>query len=121
MDSGMIAEIEYDNNTSVGENGYKIIGRKSWVAYLSAIIAYLIFFTATYILNLYANIHTIAYIILFLLFIYKIAVIRSYKVSVTNEGVWMKFGVFPWTKSGNGIRWNDALIWHSIIQPSSAG
>lgn len=112
--------VDFDNTAhgSSSHIGYKIIGRKSWVSYIGFLFRYaLIFGVLIYIDTsiattpefLWIN-EYIFYVYAFfsVLFIYKLAVLRSYKVSVTDEGVWLHYGILPWAKGGNGLRWNDA-------------
>jgi hypothetical protein len=98
-----------DTDTNVhsteGDAAYKVIGRKSWVAYLGVLLKYGIYIGIFFYVNIHlANrtdliwindyiFHVYAYLGAF--FIYRIAVLRSYKVSVTNEGVWLHYGIFP--------------------------
>lgn len=41
-------------------------------------------------------------------FMYRLAFLRSYKMYLTAEGIWFSYGILPWAKGGNGLRWNDA-------------
>ncbi len=92
--------------------GYRIIGRKSWVSYLSTLIIYGSIFAVIFVIQIYLPVpalyFNIAYGFFGLLFLYRLAVIRSHKIYVTDEGVWYGYGILPWAKGGNGLRWNDA-------------
>lgn len=111
-------DFDTGEHSSMGSVGYKIIGRKSWVAYVNLTIRYAIIFGLIYIVDTMLFIEkdfnhlkeysVYAYAFFAAVFIYRLAVLRSYKISVTNEGVWMNFGIFPWAKGGNGLRWTDA-------------
>ena len=113
--------VDFDTNEhgSMGFVGYKVIGRKSWVAYVGLLIKYTIIFGAIYFLDIFnlslePNFSWIeeyslyAYAFFGVIFVYRIAVLRSYKIFVTNEGIWLTYGILPWAKGGNGLRWNDA-------------
>jgi hypothetical protein len=113
--------VDFDTNehVSMGFVGLKVIGRKSWVAYVGLLIKYTIIFGAIYFLDIFnlslePNFSWIeeyslyAYAFFGVIFVYRIAVLRSYKIFVTNEGIWLTYGILPWAKGGNGLRWNDA-------------
>jgi len=113
-----LVDTDINVHDRVGDAAYKVIGRKSWVAYLGVLIKYGIYIGIFFYVNIHLATRTdfiwindyIFYVYAYLgaFFIYRIAVLRSYKVSVTNEGVWLHYGIFPWAKSGDGLRWNDA-------------
>ena len=113
-----MSDLDFGEQTSIGNIGYKIIGRKSWVAYVGTILRYLITFGVLYFVEkqlvMFPQFFRVNEYILFIygiigvVFLYKIAVLRSNKISVTDEGIWLNSGILPWAKGGNGIRWNDA-------------
>lgn len=39
--------------------------------------------------------------------VYRFAEIRSLKVFVDGEGVWVRSGILPWTKGVYGVKWRD--------------
>ncbi|MFL2841927.1 MAG: hypothetical protein ACJ0BH_04560 [Candidatus Puniceispirillaceae bacterium] len=88
-----------------------IIGRKSWLVYLGTTITYGVIFGVIFgvqqldMVNAPLN---YTYAFFGVLFIYRLAVNRSYKIYVNDEGIWYGAGIFPWAKQGNGIRWGDA-------------
>ena len=113
--------VDFDTNehVSMGFVGLKVIGRKSWVAYVGLLIKYTIIFGAIYFLDIFnlslepnfgwiEEYSLYAYAFFGIIFVYRIAVLRSYKIFVTNEGIWLNYGILPWAKGGNGLRWNDA-------------
>lgn len=53
------------------------------------------------------NVEYSIYAFVILIFLYRWVVLRSYKVSINGEGVWLNYGVFPWAKGGDAIRWKD--------------
>ena len=103
----------------------RVVGRKSWLAYFGALVRYGIIggmlyfsfinyeewnreFLSDYPFQLTQNIFFLLSVVLMALFLYQIAVIRSYKVFVNNAGAWLTGGILPWAKFGNGLRWRDA-------------
>jgi hypothetical protein len=78
-----------------GIDNYNLIYRKSWTAYIVPIILIVIF-----ILPLI----TIPLIIIPLLWILSI---RKYKLYTDENGVWISYGLFPWTKGFSGVKWRD--------------
>jgi len=113
-----MVNIDTNVSGSMGFDGYKVIGRKSWVAYVGLLIRYAIIFGVIYFLvinlstepdfNWVKEYSLYVYAFFGIIFIYRFAVLLSYKVSVTDEGVWLHFGILPWAIGGNGLRWNDA-------------
>ena len=113
-----MVDVDTGEHGSIEIAGYKIIGRKSWVAYVNLIIRYAIFFGLIYFIDvtllleaelMYLKEYSFyAYPFFGVIFTYRLTVLRSYKISVTNEGIWLNYGIFPWAKGGNGLRWNDA-------------
>ena len=78
-----------------------VIARKAWTAYVwptsvtvivSAVMGSFDFFLGT---------------LPVLYFLYSIFMIRSYKLYINNEGVWIYSGIFPWNKGSNGVKWRD--------------
>jgi hypothetical protein len=72
-----------------------LIYRKSWTAYIAPTILIVIF-----ILPLI----TIPLIIIPFLWILSI---RKYKLYTDENGVWISYGLFPWTKGFSGVKWRD--------------
>lgn len=107
-----------NEQVSMGSVGCKVIGRKSWVSYVKLIIKYAIIFGVVYFIDITLSVEPdfsylkeyslYAYCFLGVIFVYRIAVLRSYKVYVTNEGIWLNWGILPWARGSNGLRWNDA-------------
>lgn len=88
-----------------------VIGRKSWVAYLGFILRYIFYFLVLIAID-YADFgidQYVIYLYLFFgaLFIYRMAVIRSFQIYSTNQGIYYQVGILPWAKASNGIRWGD--------------
>jgi hypothetical protein len=101
-------EVNYDN---VDSSNYKVIGRKSWVAYVGDIATYIFFFAIIFIVDQIFDIDntfTIPIFAFFLIFfVFSFMTTRSYKVFYNDEGVWLTYGFLPWARGGNGIRWRD--------------
>ena len=113
-----MVDFDTGEHGSMGLVGYKIIGRKSWVAYFGLFIGYAIIFGLIYFIDItflkeaefehLREYNVYAYTFFVSVFVYRLAVLRSFKISITNEGIWVNYGIFPWAKGGNGLRWNDA-------------
>ena len=100
----------------------RVIGRKSWVSYLGVIVRFAILWACmAFIHSSYASwanvlpnpsatkgVFYLVWLVSVMLFSYRIAVTRSYRVSLRNDGIWLHYGVLPWAKGANGIRWRDA-------------
>ena len=109
-----------DDLVQQGIKSGSIVGRKAWTAYLGLLIKYSIIFSILYFvedylrrenlesINPYLSYFKFAYILFFIFFIYYLAVIRSYRVFYNIEGIWITWGIFPWAKGADGIRWADA-------------
>lgn len=76
-------------------DNYNLVYRKSWSAYIAPTILIVIF-----ILPLV----TIPLIIIPWLWILSI---RKYKLYTDESGVWISYGLFPWTKGFSGVKWRD--------------
>jgi len=90
-----------------------IIGRKGWLEYLYAVIFYcafgfVIYKVSTQFRGINSKYIFYAYAACFSLFVYRLAVLRSYRISINDEGIWLNYGILPWSLFGNGIRWRDA-------------
>lgn len=120
MSKESIEMVDTDINVhgSIGLVGYRVIGRKSWLAYGGLLLRYLLIFSSIYFLDVKLSLEPnfnwvkdyslYVYVYFIMMLFYRIAVLRSYKIAVTNEGIWLSFGIFPWAKGGNGLRWIDA-------------
>ena len=116
-----MADFEASGENTNKNDGYKVIGRKSWVAYIGLFAIYPLLILGVfvvYLLNFAVDssgsrdpititIFFLVIAVLIAIFVYKFAVIRSYQIYVTRHGVWYKYGILPWAKRGNGIRWSD--------------
>jgi hypothetical protein len=112
--------VDFDTNEfgSMGSEGQKVIGKKSWVVYVGLLVRYTIIFSVIYFIDISLSgepyfswikeYFLYAYAFFGIIFVYRFAVLFSYKIYVTNEGVWLSYGILPWAKGGNGLRWNDA-------------
>ena len=106
--------------------GYEIVGRKSWLAYLGASINFVIkggfvgaiVFDAEVqkILDEYnENFVTGGVVILVFIacgYLYRLLVLRSFEVITTEDGVYYSYGILPWAKYRDGIKWNDIDMSH---------
>jgi len=95
-------------------NSENIISTKSWTAYISPIFSFLLLGTLFIGLDNEFNKHQefdlYLYGILFILFVasvYKILIVRSYKLIMNEDGVWVFSGVLPWSKGYSGVKWRD--------------
>lgn len=107
-------------------DGYRFVGKKSWFAYfkmtVNCLLLYVFLFFMTTIISFVMNsedINTGANPSIFpggtwislgvlALYLYEILVLRSYEIFTTKEGIWFKYGILPWSKGSNGVRWEDA-------------
>lgn len=111
-----------DISTTVGEHFCEVVGRKSWLPYFYLIFKYSLIFGVILGIQATATYHDMTieipelteysiyvYIALGCLFIYRLAVLRSFKIYVVQRGVYYEEGIrlFPWWRHGDGIRWRD--------------
>lgn len=99
-----------DNLAGVPD-GSILLCRKSWVAYLRAILR-LFLFTAIAIVGVYFKPEYWHYFLLVLLIPltlvgYEIWLLRSYKLYYDSVGVWLYSGVLPWKRGVSGVKWRD--------------
>ena len=74
---------------------YELSFRKSWTAYIAPSVLVFIF-----VLPLF----TIPLTIIPFIWILSI---RKYKMYTNESGVWISYGLFPWTKGFSGVKWRD--------------
>lgn len=89
-----------------------VVGKKAWDAYLFAtiVLIFILIFNHTFFYIHDAN-RKILYaldIVCVIFYLYRILVLKSYKISLDDDGIWLSYGILPWTMAGNGIRWKDA-------------
>ena len=99
----------------VNENyeGFTVVGRKAWDAYIYCFIFYFFWilvtiFISTKFKKIDSKYFNYVYLVLVTMFVYKLIVLKSYKIFYNSTGVFFSYGVLPWAKFGDGIRWNDA-------------
>ena len=121
-----MSETESDNGhynrASSEENFYEVVGRKSWVPYFFLILKYSLIFALVVGIQsstVYQDITITSpevifytnyvYIAIGVPFLYRFAVLRSFKIYVVQRGVYYEEGIrlFPWWRHGDGIRWKD--------------
>ena len=76
-------------------NDYDLYFRKSWTAYIVPGILFLVFIIPVI---------TIPLVIIPLIWTLSI---RKYKLYTNESGVWISYGLFPWTKGFSGVKWRD--------------
>ncbi|MFZ6721686.1 hypothetical protein [Undibacterium sp. Ji49W] len=84
------------------------LGRKAWTAYVRTVIIALIIllfipaaFAVSWIFGL------VILIISQALAIYRILILRSYKLYCDENGVWLFTGILPWDRGIVGVKWRD--------------
>lgn len=99
------------NVTNDSSYSYKVIGQKSWLAYVGDLLSYFVLFILIILLDFYFNVNikilVCLYALFLIMFVYSFMTTKSYKVAVNDEGVWLSYGILPWSKGGDGIRWRD--------------
>lgn len=96
-------------NAPAARSDVKHIGSKSWTAFIGITLAMLLLFpvlviiawSASWIAGLIVLVISILYVI------YKVLVIRSYRLYHDEVGVWVYSGVLPWKKGVAGVKWRD--------------
>lgn len=78
-----------------------VLSRKSWVAYVVPLSV------ITTLLLIMTSFHLALGIIPMLMGTYTIMMLRSYKLYVDDNGVWVSNGIFPWDKGSYGVKWRD--------------
>jgi hypothetical protein len=97
-----------DSNNASGKPSGKVIGMKSWVAYVHLFFCTLLFLMVGFAICFIQKGIGIAILLLTLAGgVYTCFVIRSYRLVVDRTGVWIFSGVLPWTKGFNGVKWRD--------------
>lgn len=88
-----------------------VIGRMSWVPYVKLTVVTGIVVTLGYWITenypvppLYSG---VSFAILITIYLYRLAVLRSYKLYLDDAGVWVYSGVLPWARGVQGVKWRD--------------
>lgn len=104
--------MEEDNAGSSGPHA-KVVGVKSWVAYLGVVaLAVLLFgvvlpLTFTYG-GAFADIAAGAVMVVSTLVVgYRFMMLRSVQLCHDDVGVWVYSGLLPWKKGVAGVKWRD--------------
>ncbi len=101
--------MEDDNASSNGPHA-KVVGVKSWLAYLGNLLLALVLFgavlplTYTYAGEIPA---AIVLVVSAIIVLYQFLVIRSVQLYYDDVGVWVVSGVLPWDKGISGVKWRD--------------
>lgn len=90
-------------------SGLKILGGKSWTAYLWLILITLFIFlpitvacwSSSWLLGLIVSTLTLTFIT------YHVLLIKSYSIYYDDLGIWVYSGILPWRKGVNGVKWRD--------------
>ena len=92
-----MVDFDTGEHGSMGLVGYKIIGRKSWVAYFGLFIGYAIIFGLIYFIDItflkeaefehLREYNVYAYTFFVSVFVYRLAVLRSFKISITKDKI----------------------------------
>lgn len=101
--------MEDDNASSTGPHA-KVVGVKSWLAYLGNLLLALILFAGVLPLTYTFAGEIPAAIVLALsalIVLYQFLVIRSVQLYYDDVGVWVVSGVLPWDKGISGVKWRD--------------
>ncbi|MES2898458.1 MAG: hypothetical protein V4723_01960 [Pseudomonadota bacterium] len=98
-----------DNASSTGAHA-KVVGVKSWLAYLGNLLLALILFGAVLPLTFTFAGEIPAAVVLVIsavIVLYQFLVIRSVQLYYDDVGVWVVSGVLPWNKGITGVKWRD--------------
>jgi hypothetical protein len=101
--------MEDDNASSTGPHA-KVVGVKSWLAYLGNLLLALILFGGVLPATYYFAGEIPAAIVLAVsavIVLYQFLVIRSVQLYYDDVGVWVVSGVLPWDKGISGVKWRD--------------
>lgn len=105
-----------DISTGTDDFYGRVIGRKSWFVYFKLIVVFgIIFFFVTSINLNHPHIYygvkfterAIVYVLFFATFVYKMAWIRSYVITMYENEVRADWGVFPWERSTSFVQWKN--------------
>lgn len=109
------------SNNSARSGSGRIVGRKSWVAYFKEVIPALSAALISVAMLLCLEKRPLvpaALAVIAAIFAYRVLVIRSYRITVDRDGVWIFSGVLPWTKGYSGVKWHDldeAVFFQSLL------
>ena len=82
----------------------------SWVAYLRPLV-FTGFLSAVIYLFSLSSMHlgflVGGAVLTFLDLVYRILLLRSTVLFMSDEGVWVYSGILPWNKGASGVRWRD--------------
>lgn len=82
--------------------------RHSWTAYAKLVLVYLVPALLAYLLHFFSWHLTMALSGLLLVCLaLQVMSVRSVRLLVDNDGVWVHSGIFPWSRGVNGVKWRD--------------
>lgn len=87
----------------------EILARKSWAAYVPSILiaAVALLGFVPFLWNSVRPLAIVLAVITIAFTTYTILLLRSYRLVMNDEGVWLYRGILPWHAGGNGVDWRD--------------
>ena len=104
--------MEEDNAGSSGPSA-RVVGVKSWVAYLGVVVMALVLFGVVLPLTFtyggaFADIAGGAVLVVSALVVgYRFMMLRSVQLYYDDVGAWVYSGILPWKKGVAGVKWRD--------------
>lgn len=100
--------MDNDTRSSMGPDAVLLCG-KSWTAYISTVLLIVVTAVAAAALSLlWLPLAGLVLLVpMLLLIVYRIMLIRSYRLYYDDIGVWAYSGVLPWNKGVSGVKWRD--------------
>lgn len=99
-----------EDNASGSSPQAKVVGVKSWLAYVGvALQAALLFGVALPLTFTFANEIAAACVMVFSVVVvgYQFLLLRSVQLYYDDVGVWVYSGILPWKKGVAGVKWRD--------------
>jgi hypothetical protein len=97
------------DNASIPSPGARVVGAKSWLAYLGTLVlAALLFFGLLPLAFMWNEIAAgVVFVASALLVGYRFLLLRSVTLYYDDVGVWTYSGILPWAKGLSGVKWRD--------------
>lgn len=90
-----------DGNNQLTSSNNEDLSKKSWLGYVIPLLVIAFITSIMYSTNSLFGVLGLVSAVLVILHL------RSYRLYVNDEGVWVFSGIFPWNKGVRGVKWRD--------------
>ena len=93
------------------------LAKKSWTAYIKVAVITLVGMSiASAIFHHSAGVGVLLFLLMVFFGVYRAMEIKSVTLYYDDSGVWFHYGILPWNKGTQGVKWRD--IENAVFYPS---